>query len=82
MLLLIQVSLINLMSGTLPSQSPKSCTRKQKNKSMDDLRAWIPSITNHLWWCAASCGGDEVVLLEKWQSLTKHVANEHEWIGE
>ena len=40
---------------------------------------WIPSLKNHLWWSAATCNGDEDQLIEKWQSASKHVTNQHDW---
>ena len=52
-----------------------------KKKDMQELRAWIPSIANHLWWCAASCKGDAVLLMEKWQSIQHHIVNIHRWTG-
>ena len=30
---------------------------KANSKESSDLAQWIPSIINHLWWSAASCGG-------------------------
>ena len=33
------------------------------------------------WWCAASCKGDAVLLMEKWQSIQHHIVNIHRWTG-
>jgi len=40
---------------------------------------WIKSITNHLYWCAASApdgNGDDMV--KHWKSLIDHICNIHE----
>ena len=42
---------------------------------------WIQSISNHLWWCAATCDGDVVLLREKWKSVLHHIVNKHKWTG-
>ena len=52
---------------------------KARKKEAEELMAWVPAIKNHLWWSAASCDGDETELLEKWQSVSYHVTNRHEW---
>ena len=45
----------------------KSITKKLhkacQKKEFDMLQKWIPSITNHLWWSAATCKGDKTLLL-------------------
>ncbi len=38
--------------------------------------AWAPALKNHLWWSASTYKGDEVTLIEKWQSVLKHVTME------
>jgi len=40
----------------------KKLTAKGKTKECEDLNPWIQSISNHLWWCCATCGGDETLL--------------------
>ncbi|XP_071954979.1 uncharacterized protein [Antedon mediterranea] len=57
----------------------KKLREKSKKKGCEDLRFWIPSIKNHLWWCCASCNGDYADLKDKWLSLLQHVCNLHEW---
>ena len=59
----------------------KELSKLSKSKPCRVLNAWIPAVSNHLFWCAASCNGDVVVLREKWASLVHHVANIHEWTG-
>ncbi len=36
----------------------KRLTEKAKLKKYEDLRPWIQSVSNHIWWCAASCEGN------------------------
>lgn len=50
-----------------------------KKKPCALLNDWIKSICNHLWWCCASCEGDETLLREKWTSILFHVQNKHKW---
>ena len=45
-----------------------------------DLQPWIQSIANHQWYSSSTCG-DDVVLLERWNSILHHVPNKHEWDG-
>ena len=40
---------------------------------------WIESMSNHLWWCAATCDGNVVLLREKWRSVLHHMVNKHKW---
>lgn len=42
---------------------------------------WIQSISNHLWWCCATCKGNLQLLREMWISILNHICNTHEWIG-
>ena len=74
-------STTSMMCGILQRVSRRNCTKNAK-KSMETLRAWIPCIANHLWWCASTCSKNGVLLKEKWQSVVQHVANKHAWIGE
>uniref|UniRef100_A0A8C6TKS8 Transposase n=1 Tax=Neogobius melanostomus TaxID=47308 RepID=A0A8C6TKS8_9GOBI len=59
----------------------KKLTAEAKRRSCEDLGAWIPSIINHLWWCAQNCAEDAVLLKEKWVSVIHHVTNRHDWPG-
>ena len=55
----------------------KKLTNKAKQKSCEDLAPWIQSISNHLWWSAATCNGSVQILREKWKSVLDHVSMEH-----
>ena len=59
----------------------KKLTNKAKQKGCEELAPWIQSISNHLWWCAATCDGNVQLLREKWKSVLDHVANKHKWSG-
>ena len=50
-----------------------------KKKSCQELTKWIKSISNHFWWACSTCGGDEMLLKEKWTSLVFHVQDRHEF---
>ena len=57
----------------------KKLNKKAKLKKYEELSLWIQSISNHLWWCAATCEGNVTLLREKWKSVVHHVANKHSW---
>ena len=59
----------------------KKLTSKAQQKGCEELMAWTQSTSNHLWWCAATCDGNVVLLREKWKSLLHHIVNKHEWTG-
>ncbi|XP_060084262.1 uncharacterized protein LOC132563537 [Ylistrum balloti] len=53
-----------------------------KEKDCGELSTWIRSITNHLYWVAASTpDADKDLMMEKWQSLGNHIQNIHEGHG-
>ena len=53
----------------------KKLTKKAKTKKFAELMPWIQAISNHLWWCAATCGGDPDMLREKWVSVLHHIVD-------
>ena len=57
----------------------KKLTKKAKKKDCEELTAWIQCISNHLWWCAATCNGLADVLREKRLSMLEHIVNKHSW---
>ncbi|XP_071952529.1 uncharacterized protein [Antedon mediterranea] len=50
-----------------------------KKKGNEHLLLWTKSITNHLWFCCATCKGDVQVLKNRWKSILNHVVNVHRW---
>ena len=59
----------------------KKLTNKSKEKGCEELSPWIQSISNHLWWSAATCDGNVDLLREKWKSVFHHITNKHKWSG-
>ena len=57
----------------------KKLTSKAQQKGCEELMPWIQSTSNHLWWCAATCDGNVVLLREKWKSVLHHIVNKHKW---
>lgn len=57
----------------------KKLNKKAKLKSNTELTQWIQSVSNHLWWSAATCGGNAKLLEEKWLSILNHICNKHSW---
>ncbi|XP_061635874.1 uncharacterized protein LOC133481025 [Phyllopteryx taeniolatus] len=43
---------------------------------------WSPSITNHIYWSAASSKGNTEECRQKWMSIANHVVNVHEGHGD
>lgn len=52
-----------------------------KKKMCDKLLEWARSISNHIYWCAASSNGDGDLVHDKWVSILNHVTNVHEGHG-
>ena len=59
----------------------KNLTKKAKKKQFEELMPWIQSISNHSWWCSATCGGDANRLREMWISVLHHIVDKHRWAG-
>lgn len=60
----------------------KSITKKLvkacKEKGCEIISYWIQGIKKHLYWCATSTkAGFEALILAKWMSFLRHVANKH-----
>ena len=49
----------------------------KRHKSCAMLKDWAHSISNFLYWCASSSGGDGDLCVAKWKSITNHVTNIH-----
>ena len=55
----------------------KKLARLAKTKECAIIGEWIKSITNHLYWCAATApDGDDIV--KRWKSLMDHLCNDHD----
>ncbi|XP_060077580.1 uncharacterized protein LOC132557108 [Ylistrum balloti] len=53
-----------------------------KEKDCEEIHDWIKSISNHLYWMAASTpNADPETMWQKWASLEKHIQNIHEGHG-
>ena len=59
----------------------KKLTNKAKQKGCEELAPWIQSISNHLWWSAATSDGSVQMFWEKWKSVLDHVSNRHKIIN-
>jgi ribonuclease HI len=57
----------------------KKLSKKAKMKDYQELLPWIQSVSNHLWWCSATCEQNAEILREKWLSLLNHITGKHCW---
>jgi len=55
----------------------KKIDAKANRKDCSALRDWSHSVSNHLYWCAASSAGCGDLVVEKWQSILRHVVDVH-----
>ncbi|CAG2238342.1 unnamed protein product [Mytilus edulis] len=55
---------------------------KSSKKGYQGIARWSRSISNHMYWCAASSNGNGEELVQKWQSVLKHCANVHDGHGD
>lgn len=60
----------------------KKLIAASKKKGYEVIKDWAHSISNHLYWCAASSRGVAEEMRAKWLSVTNHVANIHTGHGE
>ena len=57
----------------------KKFTKKaKKKKGNEPLFKWIKCVSNHLWWCSQTCGGNAEALREKWVNTNGKTANTSE----
>ena len=56
----------------------KKLNAASKKKGCQKVALWARSISNHLYWCAASSQGDPDLILAKWKSISNHIVNIHE----
>ena len=56
----------------------KKIDKLAKKKEYDKVGEWCQSISNHMYWCAASTpDGNGEVIQEKWKILPLHIQNIH-----
>jgi hypothetical protein len=48
-------------------------------KNNPAISAWSRAITNHIWYCAESCGEDANELIRIWLSMFIHMRDVHVW---
>jgi len=60
----------------------KKLVNAGKRKGCKKTKAWARSVSNHLYWCAATSDGDGQLVKEKWLSMLNHVTNNHEGHGD
>ncbi|XP_060085555.1 uncharacterized protein LOC132564967, partial [Ylistrum balloti] len=53
-----------------------------KTKKYALVGQWARSISNHVYWCAASSHGDGELVRQKWKSITNHIADVHDGHGD
>lgn len=53
-----------------------------KKKGCEQIKDWCHSISNHLYWAAATSDGDGDLVEEKWLSILNHVCDVHEGHGD
>ena len=57
----------------------KKIDKLAKKKECEDVGEWWQSISNHMYWCAASTpDGNGQMMQEKWKILPFHIQNTHE----
>ncbi|VDI15526.1 Hypothetical predicted protein [Mytilus galloprovincialis] len=50
-------------------------------KLLAEIKPWIPSICNHIWWCSRQADGNPDKMEETWKSLLFHISNRHSFPG-
>lgn len=55
----------------------KKILAKSKRRTCDVLGRWAQSISNHIYWAAASSGGNGQLVRDKFLSILNHVTNVH-----
>ncbi len=61
----------------------KKLTAASNDRDCEDLRHWIKSASNHMYWSAVSTpAGKGEITLAKWKSLVNHVTNVHDGHGD
>ena len=56
----------------------KKIAAKSKRKDCALLQVWQKSVVNHVYFCAATSGGNQDLALAKWKSILRHVTDVHQ----
>ena len=57
----------------------KKLAKLSQYKDCEIVGAWIKSITNHMYWCAASApDGNGQLMVDRWKSLMSHLIDQHD----
>lgn len=75
----VTIIIIKLWTGIYKKLELKG---KSSKKGYQGIARWSRSISNHMYWCAASSNGNGEELVQKWQSVLKHCANVHDGHGD
>ncbi|XP_049897486.1 uncharacterized protein LOC126388445 [Epinephelus moara] len=57
----------------------KKLVAASNKKVNQDLRPWLKSVSNHLYWPCSSANGDPEKCLQRWRSLLHHICGVHRW---
>ncbi|XP_078029026.1 uncharacterized protein LOC144465065 [Epinephelus lanceolatus] len=57
----------------------KKLVAASNKKDNQDLRPWLKSVSNHLYWSCSSANGDPEKCLQRWRSLLHHICGVHRW---
>ena len=49
-----------------------------KKRGCEKVGLWARSISNHLYWCAASSRDDPLLIVPNWKSILNHIVNIHD----
>lgn len=57
----------------------KKMLAASKEKGCDIIKAWTRGVRNHIYWCSTTTITNfQDLVLAKWKSLIRHIANKHE----
>ena len=72
------VNLLNFPISLSYTGLCKKIDKLAKKKDCEEVGEWRQSISNHMYWCAASTpDGNGQVIKEKWKMLPLHIQNIH-----
>ena len=70
---------LNIMHLSLHIGLKKKLAKLSQYKDCEIVGAWIKSITNHMYWCAASApDGNGQLMVDRWKSLMSHLVDQHD----